>query len=135
MRRACRIRLFLESCRLSAPLRIRRLQAPGKHCAIVAINDIIDDMAAITIRQLDENIKSRLRIRAAHHGRSMEEEARDILRIALGAAHPVKGNLGERIRQRFAPLGGVELKLPRRDPIRKPPDFTNDRRANNRPGK
>lgn len=84
-------------------------------------------MAAITIRQLDESTKSRLRIRAAHHGRSMEAEAREILRAALGAATPVKGNLAERIRQRFAPFGGVELKLPRRDPIRKPPDFTQDR--------
>jgi antitoxin FitA len=84
-------------------------------------------MAAITIRQLDENIKSRLRVRAAHHGRSMEEEAREILRTALNAAPAVKGNLADRIRQRFAPFGGVELKLPRRDPIRKPPDFTQDR--------
>ncbi len=57
----------------------------------------------------------------------MEAEAREILRSALGAAPPVKGNLAERIRQRFAPLGGVELKLPRRDPIRKPPDFTQER--------
>lgn len=85
-------------------------------------------MAAITIRRLDENIKSRLRIRAAHHGCSMEEEAREILRTALSAA-PVKGNLAERIRQRFAPFGGVELKLPRRDRIRKPPDFSHDRSA------
>jgi antitoxin FitA len=100
---------------------------PDKHCAIIAINAIIDGMAAITIRQLDENIKSRLRIRAAHHGRSMEEEAREILRTALSAAPPAKGNLAEKIRQRFAPFGGVELKLPRRDPIRKPPDFTQDR--------
>ena len=84
-------------------------------------------MAAITIRQLDESVKSRLRVRAALHGRSMEEEVREILRAALGAAPPVRGNLAERIRQRFAPFGGVELKLPRRDPIRKPPDFTQDR--------
>jgi antitoxin FitA len=96
------------------------------HCAVTAISDIIGDMAAITIRQLDENIKSRLRIRAAHHGRSMEEEVREILRSALGAAPPVKGNLAERIRRRFAPFGGVELKLPRQDAIRKPPDFTQD---------
>jgi antitoxin FitA len=84
-------------------------------------------MATITIRQLDEKIKTRLRVRAAHHGRSMEAEAREILRAALGAAPPVQGNLAERIRQRFAPFGGVELKLPQRDPIRKPPDFTQDR--------
>jgi plasmid stability protein len=56
----------------------------------------------------------------------MEEEVREILRTAVGAAPPVKGNLAERIRQRFAPFGGVELKLPRRDAIRKPPDFTQD---------
>jgi antitoxin FitA len=100
---------------------------PGKHCAVIAINDIIDGMAAITIRQLDENIKRRLRVRAAHRGRSMEEEAREILRTALNAAPSVKGNLADRIRQRFAPFGGVELKLPRREPMRKPPDFTQDR--------
>lgn len=100
---------------------------PDKYCAVVAISAIIDGMAAITIRQLDENIKSRLRIQAAHHGRSMEEEVREILRAALSAASPVKGNLAERIRQRFAPFGGVELKLPRRDAIRKPPDFSHDR--------
>ena len=57
----------------------------------------------------------------------MEEEAREILRTALSPAPAVKGNLAERIRQRFAPFGGVELKLPRRNPIRKPPDFTRDR--------
>ena len=84
-------------------------------------------MATLTIRQLDERTKTRLRVRAAHHGRSMEEEAREILRTALSAAPPVKGDLAERIRQRFAPFGGVELKLPRRDPIRKPPDFSHDR--------
>jgi plasmid stability protein len=84
-------------------------------------------MATITIRQLDEKTKTRLRVRAAHHGRSMEEEVREILRTAVGAAPPVKGNLAERIKHRFAPFGGVELKLPRRDPIRKPPDFSHDR--------
>jgi len=92
-------------------------------------------MATITIRQLDEKIKTRLRVRAAHHGRSMEEEVREILRAALGATPPVQGNLAERIRRRFAPFGGLELKLPRRDPIRKPPDFTRDRSSNVRSGK
>jgi len=42
----------------------------------------------------------------------MEEEVREILRTALSAAPTVKGNLAERIRHRFAPFGGVELKLP-----------------------
>jgi antitoxin FitA len=36
-------------------------------------------MASITIRDIDARLKTRLRVRAAHHGRPMEEEARDIL--------------------------------------------------------
>jgi len=39
-------------------------------------------MASITIRQLDEGLKRRLRLRAARNGRSMEDEARTILRHA-----------------------------------------------------
>jgi antitoxin FitA len=80
-------------------------------------------MATLTIRQLDEKTKTRLRVRAAHHGRSMEEEAREILRSALVALPNLKDNLADIVRRRFAPLGGVELELPPRDPIRKPPDF------------
>jgi plasmid stability protein len=83
-------------------------------------------MATLTIRQLDEKTKTRLTVRAAHHGRSMEEEAREILRSALTTASPVKGNLAETIHRRFAALGGLELELPRRDPIREVPDFAND---------
>src|SRR5207244_798181 len=41
-------------------------------------------MASITIRQLDEDLKKRLRLRAATHGRSMEDEVRTILRGAAG---------------------------------------------------
>jgi plasmid stability protein len=81
-------------------------------------------MATLTIRQLDEKTKSRLRIRAAHHGRSMEEEAREILRTALITAASEKGNLAEAIRQRFAAFGGVQLGPPRRDPLRKAPEFS-----------
>jgi len=80
-------------------------------------------MATLTIRQLDEKTKTRLRVRAAYHGRSMEEEARAILRSALTTASPVKGNLAETIRRRFAALGGHEFELPRRDPLRKAPGF------------
>jgi antitoxin FitA len=80
-------------------------------------------MAAITIRQLDDKTKSRLRVRAAEHGRSMEEEAREILRSALATVPPEK-NLAEAIRRRFAPFGGVDLKIPKRDAIRKPPRFS-----------
>ena len=78
-------------------------------------------MATITIRQLDEKTKTRLRVRAAYHGRSMEEEAREILRSALTASSPVKGNLAEIIRRRFAAFGGLEFELPRRDATRPSP--------------
>ena len=70
-------------------------------------------MAAITIRNLDESIKTRLRIRAASHDRSMEEEARAILREALqvGAAGH---RLGALIHRRFMAAGGAELHVPER---------------------
>ena len=55
----------------------------------------------------------------------MEEEAREILRAAVQEARPQQENLAEAIRRRFAPFGGVDLKLPkRRDPVREPPDFS-----------
>lgn len=91
--------------------------------AFFASNDSIDSMATLTIRQLDEKTKTRLRVRAAHHGRSMEEEAREILRSALTTSSPVKENLAETIRRRFAALGGLEFELPRRDPMRPAPEF------------
>ena len=80
-------------------------------------------MATLTIRQLDEKTKTRLRVRAAHHGRSMEEEAREILRSALTTSSPAKGNLAVAIHRRFAAFGGLELDLPRRDAIRQAPGF------------
>ena len=79
-------------------------------------------MASITIRNLDDGVKSRLRIRAAEHGRSMEEEARLILRDAVGA-EAGGDNLASAIRARFAPFGGVELELPPREAMREPPGF------------
>ena len=80
-------------------------------------------MASITIRNLDETLKSRLRIQAATHGRSMEDEARDILRSALSRRPARQGTLAASIRARFAPLGGVDLPAIPRDPIRTPPAF------------
>lgn len=80
-------------------------------------------MASITIRNLEDGLKRQLRIRAAQHGQSMEEEARQILRTALSpnARDPV--DLARAIRARFAPLGGVNLDLPPREPMREPPRF------------
>jgi plasmid stability protein len=80
-------------------------------------------MASITIRNLDEPLKGKLRVRAAQHGRSMEEEARQILRAALAEKTSEPTDLYEAIRRYVDPLGGIELKIPRRRPMREPPAF------------
>jgi plasmid stability protein len=81
-------------------------------------------MATLTIRNLDQAVKERLRVRAAEHGHSMEAEARRILQTALGeSARPPARNLYESIHARFAALGGVDLDLPSREPVRIPPRF------------
>ncbi|HTR68358.1 MAG TPA: hypothetical protein VMH85_21435 [Terriglobales bacterium] len=77
-------------------------------------------MASITIRRLEENTKRKLRLRAARHGHSMEQEAREILKAALNRPEEPPEDLGQAIRRRFAPLGGVELEIPPRGPIRDP---------------
>lgn len=75
-------------------------------------------MASMTIRNIDEQLKSRLRVQAAHHGRSMEDEARDILRAALSTeGEGGRQSLVESIRRRISPLGGVDLALPARETI------------------
>jgi plasmid stability protein len=80
-------------------------------------------MAAMTIRNIDDALKSRLRVRAAMHGRSMEDEARDILRSALSTEVPQARDLGQVIRGRFAAVGGVDLPIVPRELIREPVDF------------
>lgn len=66
-------------------------------------------MASITIRNLDDDLKARLRVRAAAQGRSMEEEAREILRSALARRHAKGRGLAAAIRRRLADVGGVAL--------------------------
>ncbi len=80
-------------------------------------------MASITIRNLDDSVKARLRVQAAVHGRSMEDEARDILRAALSREAPRPGNLAAAIRACFSESGGVDLAPLPREPIREPPAF------------
>ena len=80
-------------------------------------------MASITIRNLDDEVKTRLRVRAAEHHRSMEEEARVILREAVSEEKSGPQNLVEFTRECFGPLGGVALELPPRGPMRERPDF------------
>jgi plasmid stability protein len=79
-------------------------------------------VASITIRKLDERLKSQLKHRAAEHGRSMEEEARNILRQSLEREHP--DNMADIARDLFGPEHGFELDLPPRKPFRPPPDFS-----------
>jgi antitoxin FitA len=75
-------------------------------------------MASLTIRDLDESLKQRLRIRAAHLNRSMEEPARQILREALADKSAPAVDLGRRIRARFSPVGGVGLPQAPREAVR-----------------
>jgi plasmid stability protein len=82
-------------------------------------------MASLTIRNLDEDVKTALRIRAANHGRSMEDEARRILASVLDHAEgPPHDNLADGFAAIFGPLGGVNLDIPERQPMREPPDFS-----------
>jgi len=76
-------------------------------------------VASMTIRNLDDKLKARLRVQAAKHGRSMEDEARDILRAALSTASS-RVSLVKSIRRRVEPLGGAELQIAPRESIREP---------------
>lgn len=80
-------------------------------------------MASITVRNIEDDVKQRLRVRAAVNGRSMEAEVREILKAALASEAAPTSNIGTAIRERFAPYGGVELDIPPRDPMREPPKF------------
>ena len=79
-------------------------------------------MASITIRNLDDDIKQRLRVRAAEHGRSMEEEARDILRRVMSESASPR-DLAAAIRARVSPGARADLELPTREPMREPPQL------------
>jgi antitoxin FitA len=78
-------------------------------------------MASITIRRLDDAVKAKLRVRAASHGRSMEEEAREILKAGVEPKWAAPLNLVESIRRHVEPLGGVDLAFAKRERIRRPP--------------
>lgn len=70
-------------------------------------------MAAVSIRGLDDQVKERLRVRAARHGRSMEAEIRAILVEAVGETSTSEG-LFTTLLDRMGAIGGVELELPPR---------------------
>jgi len=85
-------------------------------------------MASITIRNLDDEVKKRLRRQAAEQGHSLEAEARRILREGTGVNAPLRprtaSNLYDEIRALVEPLGGIDLEIPPRTRVREAPDFT-----------
>ena len=86
-------------------------------------------MNNITIQNIDDRLKSRLQQRAEYYGRSLEEEAKEILRAVLTensletetSIGPL--NLARAIEQRFAQFGDFEIPTIARDPLREPPNF------------
>ncbi|MFC6707332.1 FitA-like ribbon-helix-helix domain-containing protein [Flexivirga alba] len=79
-------------------------------------------MAAISVRDLDESVTARLKIRAARHGRSMEAEVRAILTGAV-EVDDERLNLAQAIRQRFAEVEGAEVQIPSRTDLPRPADL------------
>ena len=94
-----------------------------------AINDcyaIVDDrrtpLASMTIRNIDDHLEARLRIRPAAHGRSLEDEIRNILRAALSTEEKRQPNLADAIRRRIAAIGGIVLEIAPRE-LSRPLEF------------
>ncbi len=79
-------------------------------------------MGTLTIRNLDDRVKTKLRMSAAKHGRSMEDEARRLLTMAVDS-HDEEVGLAKAIRKRFARVGSFELEPLPREPMRSPPKF------------
>ncbi len=82
-------------------------------------------MGTITVRKIDEKVKAKLRIRAAQHGHSMEEEIREILAVAVEDRPQRSENLYEAIRRRMAEAGidGIDLPQFDRGTMREIPTF------------
>lgn len=80
---------------------------------------LVPVVASLSVRKLDEETVSRLRVRAARHGVSMEEEARRILKEAVSVPERL-GDLAVRI---FGPQHGVDLQISAGTP-HEPPDLT-----------
>ena len=80
-------------------------------------------MAQFIVRDLEEEVKNRLKRRGRRHGRSMEDEVRHILRDAVKRDYAVKAKLGTRIAARFATVG-LDAELPQlRGQRARPPRF------------
>ncbi len=81
-------------------------------------------MANLIIRNIDDALKEQLRMQAAKHGRSMEEELRCILRQTLLQDKPVHHAFGSHLHARFAKFNSVELDLPARRDTAQGVDFS-----------
>ena len=81
-------------------------------------------MASLTIRGLDDDLKSKLRLEAARKGYSMEEAARQILRAALVTPDAESGGLGSRVHGFFVEADAFDLEIPARSVPRPVPDFS-----------
>ena len=77
-------------------------------------------MASLTIRNIDDELKSLLRQQAARHGCSMEQEVREILRQAV-QTQPAGADFAQRIQRRFAGLEAEDLPIPKRRAARPSP--------------
>jgi plasmid stability protein len=92
--------------------------------AIIAINWSAM-MGSITVRNLDESVKNGLRLRAARHGWSMEQEVRQILLQSVATAQEEERSFAERVNSRFVGLHAEDLKISERKGARTPPDLSN----------
>ena len=85
-------------------------------------------MASLLIRNVDDALHARLKEAAARHRRSLEEEARELLRAAVARQEQEASgeSLVEIARRLFGPEHGVDLDIPPRGsaPSRPPPDFS-----------
>ena len=79
-------------------------------------------MASLTIRNLDDSLKARLRLRAAQHSCSMEAEVRNILYQTL-MPPPEEKDFASLIRKRFESIHTDSLPIPVRQEVRNPPEM------------
>ena len=84
-------------------------------------------MAQMVVRNLDENVKAKLQQRARQHGRSTEEEVREILRDAVRNEQQKAKPLGKRLRALFSGIGLEEDILEWRSELAKPANFDDTR--------
>ncbi len=80
-------------------------------------------MASITVRNLDESVKNSLRMRAASHGWSMEQEIRQILQETVAPESTEQISFAERVNRRFTGLNAETLPIAPRQTARTPPEF------------